>query len=459
MNQQRTYAFSFTIVIGLFFMWGFGTVMNDVLIPYLKEVFTLTHFQSMLVQTAFFGAYFIGSVIYFLISMSTGDPINRIGYKNGIIIGLLISALGCALFYPAAEFTSYLFFLTALFVLGLGFTVLQIAANPYVSILGPEEQAPSRLNLAQGVNSIGTTLSPFIGGYVIFKVFGSLATDSGSADAVKVPYLVLAGVFVLLALAIKFAKLPRFTNEYTPETGAGALKFRHLRLGVLAIFCYVGSEVAIGSIMIGFLGLENIAGMPEKLASGYVSFYWGGLLIGRFLGSVSLSDMDKRRKTLFMAGIPLAAFIVIYILKGQDIAFTYAIFLVISLVGFYIGRSMPGKTLALFAGIAVALLIVTMFTNGHIAMWSLIGIGLFNSIMWSNIFTLAIRGLGEFTSQASSLLVMAIVGGAIFPALQGLLADSIGIQLSFFVPLAGYLYIAYYGLKGSTQKRQPTHQP
>lgn len=451
MNQKHSYGFSFVVVIGLFFMWGFGTVMNDVLIPYLKGVFVLNHFQSMLVQTAFFGAYFIGSVVYFFISARFGDPINRIGYKNGIITGLFISALGCVLFYPAAEFVSYGFFLAALFVLGLGFTVLQIAANPYVSILGSEEQASSRLNLAQGFNSIGTTLSPFLGGYFIFIFFGGI--EATGADAVKIPYLFLAGIFILLAVLIKMAKLPRFTSDYKPGKGAGALKFRHLNLGIIAIFAYVGSEVAIGSIMISYLGQEHIAGLPESIASKYVSFYWAGLMIGRFIGSVSLSRMANQKKIPLMVAIPVVAFLVIYLLQGETIAMTYGIFLVVSMAGFFIGRSMPGKTLFLFALIAIGLLFVTMFTNGYIAMWSVVGVGLFNSIMWSNIFTLAIKGLGKYTSQASSLLVMAIVGGAVFPAIQGAVADATSIQLSFIVPVFGYLYIAFYGINGSKIKK------
>ncbi len=450
MNSKQSHAFSFSIVIGLFFMWGFGTVMNDVLIPYLKGVFVLNHFQSMLVQTAFFGAYFIGSVAYFIISALGGDPINRIGYKNGIVIGLLISALGCLLFYPAADLVSYGFFLAALFILGLGFTLLQIAANPYVSILGPEEQASSRLNLAQGFNSIGTTLSPFLGGYFIFKVFGGI--EAGGAEAVKVPYLFLAGLFLLLALLISFAHLPRFTSNYKPEKGIQALKFRHLNLGILAIFCYVGSEVSIGSIMVSYLGQEDIAGLSESAASGYVSFYWGGLLIGRFLGSVSLSAMGKKQKLLLMTAIPVVAFVIIWLLQGPVIALTYGIFLIISLAGFYIGRSQPGKSLFIFALVAVVLLFITMSSQGHVAIWTLVGVGLFNSIMWSNIFTLAIKGLGKHTSQASSLLVMAIVGGAVFPAIQGAVADVTSIQTSFLVPVAGFLYIAFYGINGSKLK-------
>jgi FHS family L-fucose permease-like MFS transporter len=249
------------------------------------------------------------------------------------------------------------------------------------------------------------------------------------------------------------AKLPRFTSDYKPEKGAGALKFRHLNLGIIAIFAYVGSEVAIGSIMISYLGQEHIAGLPESAASKYVSFYWAGLMIGRFIGSVSLSNMANQKKIPLMIAIPVVAFLVIYLLQGETIALTYGIFLVVSMAGFFIGRSMPGKTLFLFALIAIGLLFVTMFSSGYIAIWSVVGVGLFNSIMWSNIFTLAIKGLGKYTSQASSLLVMAIVGGAVFPAIQGAVADATSIQMSFIVPVFGYLYIAFYGINGSKIKQ------
>ncbi len=451
MNQKPNYTLPFITVIGLFFMWGFITCMNDILIPYLKGVFELTHFKAMLVQFAFFGAYFIGSVIYFIISVIKGDPINKIGYKNGILIGLLISATGTALFYPAAELKLFGFFLAALFVLGLGFTLLQIAANPYVAILGSESTASSRLNLAQGFNSLGTTVAPIIGGYLIFKVF---AGDSfQGADSVKVPYLVFTGFFLLLALIIKMAHLPRFMNDENIETGAAALRYPQLVFGMIAIFMYVGGEVSIGSIMISFLGLESIAGLSEQDASTYVAFYWGGLMIGRFLGAVSLSDMkNKNLKNLIMAGIPLLAFLVIWGTNGILIAGIYSIFLVANLIAFMLGKSLPHRTLFIFSIVAVVLLITTLLTSGMVAMWSVIGIGLFNSIMWSNIFTLAINGLGKYKSQGSSLLVMMILGGAIIPPIQGAFADSIGVHASFFVPIVCYLYLAFYGLKGYKPK-------
>ena len=451
LQSTRSYTAAFVVVTGLFFMWGFMTVLNDILIPYLKGVFDLNHTQAMFVQFAFFMAYFVGSVIYFFISITGGDPISRIGYKNGILAGLLISATGSALFYPAAEFKMYGFFLAALFVMGLGFTLLQIAANPYVAILGSEKSASSRLNLSQGFNSLGTTIGPLIGGFLIFKYFAG-AHISG-ADAVKIPYMIFTGMFLLLAVLIKVSHLPRVTAGDVIERTAGALRHPNLVFGALAIFFYVGGEVSIGSILISYLGLESIAGLGEVDASKYVAFYWGGLMIGRFLGAISLSGMkDKGLKYLLMLAVPAAAFLVIWYFNGIDHALIYGIFLVANLIAFIAGRSLPHRTLLIFALIAIALLIVALFNKGQVAMWAVIGIGLFNSIMWSNIFTLSIEGLGKFKSQGSSLLVMMILGGAIVPVFQGMAADAYGVHASFFVPVICYVYLAFYGWRGYKRK-------
>jgi len=448
-NTEKTnYRIPFATVTLLFFMWGFFTVMNDVLIPHLKEVFVLSHFKAMMVQLAFFGAYFIGSLIYFVLSAKFGDPINRIGYKNGMFIGLLLSAFGSVMFYPATIINQYWLYLVSLFIVGLGFVLLQITANPYVAILGSEKTASSRLNLAQGFNSFGTTIGPLIGGYLIFKYFAS------SYDAVKIPYLIYAFIFILLAILIKVSKLPRFTNPDQIESGAGALKYRHLVLGMIAIFMYVGGEVSIGSIMISYLGLENIAGLTDNDASNYVSIYWGGLMIGRFSGAISLSKMAKTKKYIMMLGSTIITFFIIYfaIYLKSDISIKYILpFLIIialNYIAFMFGKSMPNRTLLIFAIIAIIMLIVGIFSKGHFAMWAIVGIGLFNSIMWSNIFTLSIAGLGKHTSQGSSLLVMAILGGAIVPVIQGAVADSIGVHNSFIVPIFCYIYIAYFGWKG-----------
>ena len=451
-QSTRSYTAAFVVVTGLFFMWGFMTVLNDILIPYLKGVFDLSHTQAMFVQFAFFMAYFVGSVIYFFISITGGDPISRIGYKNGILAGLLISATGSALFYPAAEFKMYGFFLAALFVMGLGFTLLQIAANPYVAILGSEKSASSRLNLSQGFNSLGTTIGPLIGGFLIFKYFAG--EHISGADAVKIPYMIFTAMFLLLAVLIKVSKLPRVTTSDAIERTAGALRHPNLVFGALAIFFYVGGEVSIGSIMISYLGLENIAGLSEVEASKYVAFYWGGLMIGRFLGAISLSPMKNLTlKYLLMMAVPVAAFLVIWYFSGINHASIYGIFLIANLIAFMAGKSLPHRTLLLFALVAIVLLIIALTNQGQIAMWSIIGIGLFNSIMWSNIFTLSIEGLGKFKSQGSSLLVMMILGGAIVPVFQGMAADTYGVHSSFLIPVICYAYIAFYGWRGYKRKK------
>ncbi|MEI7728060.1 MAG: sugar MFS transporter [Verrucomicrobiota bacterium] len=445
-GNGQTYRGPFAIMTILFFMWGFMTVWNDILIPRFKEAFTLNYFQAMLVQFAFFGAYAIGSLIYYVISMTSGDPINRIGYKNGVIIGLLVAALGSALFYPAAILASYPFFLLALFVVGLGFAMLQIAANPYVTILGPERTASSRLNLSQAFNSFGTTIGPIIGGWLIFKVFSQ--SGAHGADSVKVPYLCFAAVFVALAVFFKFAHLPSFTNPESIGQGAGALRHPHTVLGVIAIFMYVGGEVAVGSAIVNYLGSPQLGSLSNEAASKFLSYYWGGLMIGRFMGAFALSEMRGWLKHLLVVLAPLVAFFIILASAGTANALPYGIFLAILLVAFFLGEASAHRMLALFSGVIIILLACAMASTGETAKWTVLGVGLFCSVMWSNIFSLAIEGLGPLKSQASSLLVMAILGGALLPPLQGAVADKFGIQSSFVVPMLAFAYIAFYGLYG-----------
>jgi len=445
-NAQPFCAGPFAIMTILFFLWGFMTVWNDILIPRFKAAFELNYFQAMLVQFAFFGAYTVGSLIYYAISVVSGDPINRIGYKNGVIIGLLMAAFGSALFYPAAVMQSYPFFLIALFVVGFGFAMLQIAANPYVGILGPERTASSRLNLSQGFNSFGTTIGPIIGGWLIFNVFTN--PNAHGADSAKVPYLCFAGLFVLLAVFFRVVHLPNFTNTEQITRGVGALKVPHTVLGMLAIFMYVGGEVTVGSAIVNFLGTPQLGSIPSQAATHFLAFYWGGLMIGRFMGASALSDLSARWKNALGVLVPLAAAITIGILSGWTYAMHYGVFLVILVGAFFIGAASAHRMLALFAGIIMTLLAVGMFSSGELAKWTILAVGLFCSVMWSNIFTLAIEGLGPLKSQASSLLVMAVSGGAILPPLQGALADKIGIQHSFIVPIFAFGYVAFYGVYG-----------
>ena len=478
-GNGQAYRGSFAIMTSLFFLWGFMTVFNDILIPRFKEAFTLTYFQAMLVQFAFFGAYFVGSLIYFIISITTGDPIAKLGYKNGVVIGLLISATGSALFWPAAVAMSYPMFLMALFIVGLGFAMLQIAANPYVTILGPEKTASSRLNLAQGFNSIGTTLGPIIGGFLIYQYFAK--TGAHGADSVKLPYLMFSIVFVVLAVIFFFIHLPHI-GEGQIERGAGALKYPHVVLGVIAIFMYVGGEVSVGSAIINFLGQPNVAGLTAVEASKYVSLYWGGLMIGRFMGAVELSEMRKTNKQILLIVIPLLAYLLLWAAKscpmealqskspgdlltlwGQQFqanwsAFQlYLPFIALCWLLFQFGKGLAGRTLTIFSLTVVALLLTAILLGGKIAMWCVVAIGLFTSIGWSNTFSLALEGTGVLKSQVSSLLVMAILGGAILPPVQGFIADATkNLQLSFIVPLIAYAYVAFYGAIGHRIGRHQT---
>ena len=469
-NTAQSYRGPFAIMTTLFFMWGFMTVFNDILIPRFKDAFTLSYFQAMLVQLAFFGAYFVGSVAYFIISATAGDPIAKIGYKNGVVIGLLISAAGSALFWPAANLTSYPMFLTALFIVGCGFAMLQIAANPYITILGSEKTASSRLNLAQGFNSIGTTVGPLIGGYLIFSYFAK--SGAHGAESVKVPYLAFCIIFLVLAAIFFFIHLPH-VGEGKIEKGAGALKYPHVVLGVIGIFMYVGGEVSVGSAIINFLKQPSIAGLTELEASQYVAIYWGGLMIGRFMGAVQLSEMKKAKKQLLLIVIPLVAYLFLWLAKSapldamrsgasgsvmtlwkDEFVKNWAVFrYYLPFVGlcwllFQFGKGMTGRTLAIFSATVVGLLLAAILIGGPIAMWCIVAVGLFTSIGWSNTFSLALEGTGIYKSQVSSLLVMAILGGAILPPLLGTVADHVNMQVAFIVPLIAYSYVAFYGLKG-----------
>ncbi|WP_448556774.1 sugar MFS transporter [Thalassotalea montiporae] len=398
----ENYRFALTSLTSLFFMWGFITCLNDILIPHLKAVFDLTYTQAMLIQFCFFGAYFI-------VSIPSGVLVKKLGFQKGIVIGLVIAAVGCLGFYPAASLQSYPVFLIALFVLASGITLLQVSANPYVSILGKPETASSRLTMTQAFNSLGTTVAPFFGAFLILE---QAATEVGNAaagaEAVQMPYVLLASMLLLLAAIFAYLKLPVVEQVETDEDKAvsgSAWQYSHLVLGAIGIFVYVGGEVAIGSFLVSFLNQPDIAGLEEADAATYIAYYWGGAMVGRFIGAAVM----------------------------QKIA--------------------AGKVLAFNAAFAVLFVLVAIFTKGDLAMWAILAVGLCNSIMFPTIFSLAITGLGKHTSQGSGILCLAIVGGAIIPVFQGMLADSMGVQLSFFLPIFCYLYIAYYGLIGHKPKQ------
>lgn len=393
-SAGNPFLFSLLALTSLFFMWGFITSLNDILIPYLKSAFDLNYTQAMLIQFCFFGAYF-------LISIPAGKLVGKLGFQKGIVVGLAIAGAGCLMMYPAAISGIYVTFLLALFVLASGITILQVSANPFVSILGPQKTAPSRLTMTQAFNSLGTTLAPLFGAWLIFGA-GSQA-EAGDATSVQMPYMMLAFVLIILAITFAYLKLPQVSHHQSDEdSGKSAWQFKHLTLGAVAIFLYVGAEVSIGSFLVNFLGQKDIAGMTEHQASTYVAYYWGGAMVGRFIGAVVMRHVS------------------------------------------------PGKVLAFNASMSVLLILVTIMSTGHVAMWSILAVGLFNSIMFPTIFSLAISGLGSSTSQGSGVLCQAIVGGALVPLLQGILADWLGLQLAFILPAICYVFIVYYGLKGHT---------
>jgi FHS family L-fucose permease-like MFS transporter len=453
-------------LISLFFIWGFITVMNVILVNSFQGIFNLTATQRSLVQMAFFGAFFIVSLIYFLISSITGkDPINKIGYNNGMIISLIITGLGCISFYPAAELNSYGAFLAALFILATGVTLLQICSNPYATIIGKPETASSRLNLAQGFNSLGTTIGPIIGTILIYKVFSD---GVQTVESISLTYVIYGIVFFVLAILVKLAKMPAFTNNDKIEKGISVLKNRHLLLGIFAIFFYVGSEVSIGTWIVEFLKSDKVMSFTESEASYFLSYFWGGLMIGRLMASQSLNkDIKPTVRYISMILISITVFAFIYIatsVKFVDGNFSfemlsfskvyyYLIYIILSIFAFIISGSNAAKALVVFSIINIALILTAILSSGTLAMWSILGAGLFFSIGWSNIFSLAIKDLGKYTSQGSSLLVMAIVGGAALPWIQSHIIEAKNVQISFIIPIIGLIYIIFYGLIGHKIKK------
>ncbi|NLQ18118.1 sugar MFS transporter [Marinomonas sp. M1K-6] len=399
-KPQSNQRFALIALTSLFFMWGFITSLNDILIPHLKGVFDLSYTQAMMIQMCFFGAYFI-------VSIPAGTLVKKVGFQRGIGIGLMIAAAGCLLFIAAAKAQKYGIFLTALFVLAAGITILQVAANPLVTVMGPAKTASSRLTLSQAFNALGTTVAPIVGGALLFTVAGQYATKAQEAESVIVPYIGLAILLVVLAAIFTRISLPTPSNieeETSDAPSASILQHRHLVLGAVAIFMYVGAEVAIGSLLVNFFGLENIAGLAEADAAHYVAYYWGGAMVGRFIGAALMQ------------------------------------------------RISASLLLAINALAVIALIASAIVNDGLVAMWSILLVGLFNSIMFPTIFSLALKDLGPQTSRGSGFLCLAIVGGAILPVLQGYMADSIGLQISFILPALCYLYIAYYGVLGSKTK-------
>lgn len=446
--ERNDFTETLIIVTGIFFIWGFITSMNSILLPKLEVVLQLDTFSTILVQSSFFAAYFIISLIYFIISTNFKDPILVFGFRKIIIIGITIAGVGCALFYPAAEFREYSFFITALFILAAGIAILQIGANPYVVLLGKERNSASRLILSQAFNSLGTTLAPFTS-LLIFTNTQSYA----SADTVKLPYLALAASLVFFAILLRTTSFSTIFNQdelHKAEATEGSIiKEKHLLLGIIAIFMYVGGEVSIGSYIVPFIKAENLGSIGIEDSGTFLSLYWGGAMIGRFSGALLLSKMNKKQRYR-INGFLIVLVITISFLISENLIQSFLLIFIfcVHFFGFYLGKYRANKTLGVFAIIIILLLTLGAFAHGKIALWSIISIGLFNSIMFPVIFTLGIKNLGFKTYQGSSLLVMGIVGGALIPPLQELLSESVGIQKSYLLPIICYVYVAFYGFKG-----------
>lgn len=480
----KSYAGALGIVTTLFFMWGFLTCLNDILVPHLKSIFDLNYAQVMLIQFAFFGAYFVFSI-------PSAKLVDWVGYQRSMVAGLLTMGLGTFLFVPAASVPSYPLFLGALIVLAAGITCLQVAANPYVTVLGRAETASSRLNLTQAFNSLGTFLAPFFGGLLILSVAAKTidqihamspqalqAYRLQEAATVKMPYVGLGIALVLLAIAIGSFKLPEIEHaqrKVGEKVQDSIWKHPNLVFGAIAIFVYVGAEVSIGSFLVNYFHEPEIAGLAEKIAASFVAFYWGGAMLGRFIGSNFLAGAKAKYMWLVAAlavalillsypignnlpagyqpGVPNLTWAGWLVFAGRPLFVLVAIAAAaIALIATLNGGKATAHTGLLLGVCALAtsvLVAISMLTTGHLAMWSIILVGFFNSIMFPSIFTLGVAELGPLTGDGSGLLIMAIVGGAIIPLTQGWIADRIGIHHAFFLPVICYLYILFFALSGS----------
>jgi MFS transporter, FHS family, L-fucose permease len=400
-ETSKSYVLPMVLMVALYFSIGFITALNDILVPAFKDIFHLTNAVALLVQSCFFGAYFV-------MSIPSGFIVGRIGYKPSMIVALCTVAAGLLVFVPASAAISYPAFLLALFIMGSGFALLQVAINPYVSVLGAPERGAWRINICGIFNSSATTVAPKVGAFFIFIAAG--ATTAQLARSVRMPYVIIAGFTLLMALITAFVPLPSLietdSKQAVTKSKGSAWSFSHLRFGALAIFSSVGSEVAIGSILINFLGQPSMGGYSHAAAATFVSFYWGGAMAGRIIGSVALLKVKAQHALLAVASV------------------------------------------------AALMVLITIFGQGPIAKWTIVSCGLFNSVMWPCIFPLAVKGLGKFTSQGSGILITMVVGGAVVPVLQGFLADKLGYQPSFVMVLLCYAYLVFFSLKGY-KIRQP----
>lgn len=447
-------------LISVFFFWGFVAASNGILIPVYKEKLHLLQWQVQLIDVAFYVAYTVGSLIYILISkLSGGDLLNKLGYRNGISLGLMISAFGAVLFYPAAELESFGIMLTALFIVALGFSLQQTAANPLAIVMGDPNKGSQRLSLAGGINNIGTTIGPLL---VSFAIFGSMHGDSATMDisSVKVPYLILGAAFVLVAILFRFSSIPNHIEEARAKTEhdanwkdrGGALKYPQLVFGMIAIFLYVGVEVSTAANLPEFMRIHT--GTDASKVAPYVSLFWASLMIGRWTSSVGTFASNPSVKLLLNVVIPYAAFgffLAVNYIAGTDVSefYIYAAVIAALIVADILSKGNPATQLLIFSFAGIIALITGIFADGMVSAYAFISVGLFCSTLWPCIFTLAIAGLGKYTNTGSGYLIMMIMGGGIVSFAQGALSDylPIGIQNSYWVGVVCFAYLAWYAYK------------
>jgi len=539
-NKSKNYGSALYTLITVFFFWGFLAASNGVFIPFCKGHFNLTQFESQLIDFTFYGGYFIGSLILYFASQATKvDILNKLGYKNGIISGLVISAVGALGMIPAVNSGSFALILISFFVIAIGFSLQQTAANPFVIALGPPETGPNRLSFAGSVNNVGGLLGPVVVGLVLFGTANSTAKVTVEISSINNLYYILAGLFIAVAIFFKISDLPKVTSDEKIEAstkanwplfiifiaflmilaadpiskatagynfitnisflkqgipsqyfvyaslviilgtlistifaakknkeGWGAMQYPQLILGMIAIFTYVGTEVTIQSNMGSLLKTPDFGSIAESAIAPYISLYWGSLMIGRFAGSIGAFDLSKSTKNILYIIVPFVAFGVVLLVNaatGVNVSnlYVYAVCVAVLVVAFFIGQQKPTRTLTVLSLLGVTFMLVGLFTTGRVATFSFISGGLCCSIMWPSIFSLAITGLGKYTSQGSAFLIMMILGGAIIPPLQGKIADGsnhiikgmTGIHFSYIVPVIGFAYLAYFAWKASSELR------
>lgn len=469
MTQQTNWR-QFGTIISVFFFWGFVAASNDILIPVFKKAFNLSQAQSQLVAVAFYVAYTVGSLIYMFISKAIGiDLINKLGYKNGISLGLIVSALGTLLFYPAANTASFPLMISGLFIVGLGFSLQQIAANPLAVIAGDSRTGSQRLSLAGGINNIGTTIGPLL---VSFAIFGSLSTGGteASIESVKTPYLVLGAAFILVALFFKFSSIPdRIDLEKIAEqetigakratSRSSAISYPQLWMGMIGIFVYVGVEVATASNLPEYM--RQHLGVSTDRVAPYVSLYWASLMVGRWAASVGAFNVDSNAQRILKLIMPYLAFIVFLLVNkvaGHDLTpfYVYGIIIIVMIITDMLSKNNPIRMLLIFSFMGIIALLIGMFTSGLLSVYAFISTGLFCSTLWPCIFTIALAGLGKHTNEGSSFLIMMIMGGGLISWLQGYVASDhlLGIQYSYIVGVACFAYLAFYALRAKQVLKQ-----